>query len=180
MSEGYAVEAGASRAGRRRRAAVTLVVVCLGLFLAFWYAFSYYRASNEEQAAAAARPTCTPYDPKALVPAKVTVNVYNSTDRNGLAAATAKALERQGFVVDAIANDPLKRTVKAPAEVRHGPKGTKQAALVAGTVGKGVVVLKDTRKDAEVDLVVGRSFKALVPLPSPAMPTCSPSPSPTP
>ncbi|HYN30860.1 MAG TPA: LytR C-terminal domain-containing protein [Dermatophilaceae bacterium] len=155
---------------------MTLLVVALALFLAFWYAFSYYRASNEERAAEAARPTCLPYDPKALVPAKVTVNVYNSTDRTGLAASTAKALERQGFVVDAIANDPLDRTVTAPAEVRHGPPGAKQAALVARTVGKGVTVRRDGRKDASVDLVVGTAFRALVPLPTPAMPTCSPTP----
>jgi hypothetical protein len=180
VSEGYAVEAGATRASRRRRAAVTLLVVCLGLFLAFWYAFSYYRASNEERAAAAARPSCMPYDSKALVPGRVTVNVYNSTDRNGLAAATATSLARQGFVVDTVANDPLQRTVTAPAEVRHGPKGTASAALVARTVGKGAVLRLDGRAGAEVDLVLGTGFTALVPLPTPTLPPCPPSPSPTP
>ena len=48
----YIVESGASssRRSRRRRALVTLGLVALMLFFAFWYAYSYYRASGRPAA----------------------------------------------------------------------------------------------------------------------------------
>jgi hypothetical protein len=167
----YVVESGSSRArrARRRRALTTLAVVALMLFFAFWYAYSYYRDSNNPKAAptttctttAAAKPTGKA---TARTPAQVTVNVYNATERNGLAAKTATEIRKRGYKVSTVSNDPLQRTVTIPAEVRYGTSGTASAKLVL-TLVKGAKAVRDSRADASVDLVLGDKFTALTPAP---------------
>ncbi|MDF2144791.1 LytR C-terminal domain-containing protein [Knoellia sp. p5-6-4] len=172
----YIVESGASssRRSRRRRALITLAVVALMLFFAFWYAYSYYRTSSEPTAAPA--PTCATTAPAkagaAPRPAEITVNVYNATDRAGLAAKTAAEVRQRGFDVATITNDPLRRTVTGPAEVRYGKSGTAKAKVVLGLV-KGAKPVRDGRVDGSVDLVLGEKFTALVK--RPAAPAAEPS-----
>lgn len=155
------------------RAGVTILVLLLALFYAFWWAYSYYRDTDPATIAAAA-PTCVPPNPAVAVPEATTVNVYNSTTRNGLAASTAKGLTKEGFLIGKIANDPLGKKLPGVAQIRHGAAGTAQAELVLETVGKGGQVVKDKRKGASVDLVLGKKFTALIPLPTPALPACPP------
>ncbi|MEI2766500.1 MAG: LytR C-terminal domain-containing protein [Dermatophilaceae bacterium] len=173
----YVVESQASaQARRRRRTAITLAVVAVVLAGAFYYAQSYWNRSASTPTSAA---SCTP-TPGAggqLAPGQVTVNVLNATKRSGLAGATAKIVKERGFVVGRIENDPLKKAVPQPAEVRYGPAGEASATLVLGLVA-GAVPLPDTRADASVDLVLGEGFTALaqptapVPAPATATPTC--------
>ena len=167
---------------RRRRSAITLVSVLLLLFFAFWYAYSYYRSATTSTTQTLSTPcaTVTAGQPN---PATTTVNVYNATSRNGLAAATAKEIKARGFTVGKIANDPLHQTVKGPAQVRYGPAGASRAALVRDLIGKGVVMVKDKRTDTSVDLVLGDGFNSLVAAPTPsaaATPTCTTTVTPTP
>ncbi len=163
---------------RRRRAAITLATLALVLFFAFWYAFSYIQASSTPPAAVAA--PCVTISPGSIVPSTTKVNVYNATSRSGLAASTARELQARGFVVGAIANDPKKKKVAGPAEVRYGPAGAKRVALVTALIGKGAVTVKDTRKDASIDLVIGNGFTSLTPAPTtPPTPICTPTQSPT-
>lgn len=158
----YVVESGASARARarRRRALVTLLVVALALFGAFWFAWSYWK--KPATPAAAATPTCTTSKPAAK-PAKV--NVYNATTREGLAASTAATLQRRGYVIGAVANDPLHKTIKGTAEIRYGRSGTTAAAPVLALVTKPVKVV-DGRKDSSVDLVLGNGFAALAAAPT--------------
>ena len=156
VDDDYVVESDISayrRRQRRRRSAITLGVVLLILFGAFWYSYSYYKGSDD----AVATPTTTCTGGK---PVKVTVNVYNATSREGLAGTTAETLKKRGFTVGTIANDPLERTVKGTAEVRYGKAGATQAKVVAATVTKPKLV-KDKRKSKTVDLVLGDGFKSL-------------------
>lgn len=167
----YIVESGtsSSRRRRRRRAAITLFVVAALLFGAFWYAYSYYR---EPPPRASAGPACTPTSsPRSTLPApgKVSVNVYNATDRDGLAAGAAEQLRGRGFRVLTVANDPLHKKVAGPAEVRFGKSG-RPAAQVVQRLVKGATAVKDARTDASVDLVLGRTFTALLPAPVPSTP----------
>lgn len=156
----YVVESGASRGrrARRRRALITLGVVALMLFFAFWYAYSYYRSDPEPKAAATPSCTTTTGAPK---PASITVNVYNATDRNGLAAKTAAEVKKRGFKVKTVANDPLKKQIAGAAEVRYGKAGKASATLVLALV-KGAKAVPDNRTDGSVDLVLGEKFTALV------------------
>lgn len=158
----YEVQTGASpaRRARRRRALITLGVVALLLFFAFWYAYSYIRDSDK---AAVPSPTCTATS-TALTPASVTVNVYNATERAGLAAKTASDVRKRGFTISTIANDPLQKPVAGIAEVRYGASGEAGSKLVLALV-KGARAVKDARTDASVDLVLGTKFTALVPAP---------------
>ena len=149
---------------RRRKSLITLGVILLGLFFAFWWAYSYYRASSEPNRPSGSA-TCRTLAPDEVTPAKVTLNVYNATKRNGLGSATSKLVAARGFVIGTVSNDPMKKAVAAPAEVRFGPAGEKSAALVVALV-PGAVPVKDTRADASVDLVIGDAFKELAPAPT--------------
>ena len=167
----YVVESGASRSrrARRRRALITLGVVTLMLFFAFWYAYSYYQESNRPKAQPT--PTCTATS-TARTPAQVTVNVYNATDRTGLAASTATEVRKRGFKVATVSNDPLQRDVAIAAEVRYGISGIPSAKLVLARV-KGSKAVRDGRTDSSVDLVLGAKFTALTPPPKATTPTKS-------
>ena len=54
-------------------------------------------------------------------PVAVRVNVYNATDRQGLAASIARELRAQGSVA-IVGNDPRHRTVRH-GEIRFGHAG---------------------------------------------------------
>lgn len=166
---------------QQRRTTTTILVVILMLFFAFWYAYSYYRSSTGATSSASAELSCRPFDPKVAAPANTTVNVYNATTKDGLAARTAAELKRRGFTIGEISNDPLKRKVAA-VEVRFGAAGKSRAQLVVPLGGKGTTQLADKRKTATVDLVLGSSFTSLAASPSPkGKPMCpSPSASPSP
>lgn len=174
----YIVESGASasRRARRRRALITLGLVSLMLFFAFWYAYSYYRHSDAHPAAAT--PSCTT-TAAARTPRDVTVNVYNATDRSGLAAKTAGQVRKRGFKVATVANDPLQRKIPGPAEVRYGASAGPDSKLVLALV-KGAKAVRDGRPDASVDLVLGEKFTALAAAPKAPRPTATTTtPSPT-
>ncbi len=159
----YIVESGASssRRARRRRALITITIVALMLFFAFWYAYSYYRASGERTAAPPA--ACpTPTAASAPQPRSITVNVYNATNRTGLAARIATEVRTRGFKVATVANDPLQKTITGPAEVRYGKVAKPSSTVVLGLV-KGARAVQDGRADASVDLVLGEKFTALAP-----------------
>ncbi len=164
--------------GRRRRATITLVSLLLILFFAFWYAFSYYRASVAEPSTDITA-SCVTISPGSIVPSTTHVNVYNSTKRNGLAGRTARELELREFIIDKVANDPKHKKITAPAEIRYGKKGTRRAQLVKAQIGKGAVMVKDKRNNAIIDLVLGTGFKSLAPAPTPS-PGCTVTPSPSP
>jgi len=89
---------------------------------------------------------------------QIKLNVYNSTNRNGLAAATAAELKKRGFMIAKVTNDPLKANLTVAAEVRGAvaPAMRMVAAEVAGAQ-----LHADTRTDGSVDLVLGTGFTAL-------------------
>jgi len=177
-------ESGASihRRRRRRRAAITMTLVALVMLGTFTYAAAYFQGWVGTRAAPkpAASAACQPAAPvKALTPSSVTLNVYNSTDRSGLAASVAKSLRTLGFKVVDVANDPLGRPISGAGEIRHGPTGAAAAALAATRLSGAKLVL-DNRTDSSVDLVLGTTFRALtvppkVAPPKPSKPTPSPS-----
>jgi hypothetical protein len=122
----------------------------------------------------------TTASPKAVVlpnPRQIRVNVYNATKRSGLARATSVELASRAFAIGAVANDPLKKTVAATAEIRYGPAGANGAKVVAAQVPNPVLVV-DARRDTSVDLVIGEGFSALN-TPAQAALLLKPSPSPT-
>jgi hypothetical protein len=186
----YIRESPTWRRRRRRRHQITLVVILALLIGAGVVAAGYYTGrlgtpsddvavrppvSCPPASRRPARPTAT------LSPSRVRVNVYNTTDVNGLAARVAAALRQRSFRVGAVANDPRGTHPTGTAVVRHGSRGTAAARLVASQVPRAALQ-RDRRRGATVDLVLGRGFKALAPVtrpsatPRPA--TCTPAPRP--
>lgn len=162
---------------QQRRTTTTILVVILMLFFAFWYAYSYYRSSTSSATPSSSESSCRPYDPKVATPANTTINVYNATQKDGLAGRTASALRARGFAIGEVSNDPLKRTVKGPAEVRFGPSGKAHAALVVALGGKGTTQVADKRKNTTVDLVLGGTFTSIAPAPQATGKPMCPAPS---
>ncbi len=111
------------RVRRQRQSAIVIAVVLLGLGGAFYYASTYFRDT-------APKPTpCTTAAPVVpLQPADVSLNVYNSTSRRGLAAAVAKTATQRGFKVKAVGNDPVKATITQAAQIRFGSRGSRVGA----------------------------------------------------
>ena len=170
---------GPVRRSRRRTWPALLVAVLLVLALAgagWWL----WQRDADEPVATADRSACpTPSAPPAVVPpAEVKVNVYNATERRGLAAKVATQLRKRGFQVAQVDNDPLERRVTGVAEVRHSEPGAAPARTVVAQVGT-VVAVPDQRTDASVDLVLGAGFRALQPVAAAAA-ALSPTPQPMP
>ncbi len=162
---------------RKRRQLIVLGVVVLGLFFAFWYAWSYYQADTSARAARPPAAECTPFDPKVVTAEQTRVNVYNSSNRTGLAATVARQLKDRDFVIGTVANDPSTRAAPKVAEIRYGTKGTAQAKVLRTAMPKGTTLVKDKRKVVTVDLALGAKFTTLAPVPTTtALPMC-PAPS---
>jgi hypothetical protein len=90
----------------------------------------------------------------------VKVNVYNATATSGLAAKTASALEKRGFQVGHVGNDPAGKPVTGVAVIRYGPHAEMQAQLLQLYV-PGAELVKVGRGGKKVDLVMGQGFTDL-------------------
>jgi hypothetical protein len=116
-----------------------------------------------------------------LVPEQVVVNVYNGGARAGTAAETAAALEKRGFNIGKIMNEPQGRKANVLA-VRGTTAKAPEVLLVAGQLSQKAWVYADNRPDHTVDIVVGKGFTTLNPkvLPSVIVPSnqtvCLPAP----
>ncbi|MFJ1753911.1 LytR C-terminal domain-containing protein [Kitasatospora sp. NPDC088134] len=121
-------------------------------------------AAPEKSPAASAPATGAPAPGSTAVPqpGTVTVNVYNATDKGGLAARTADELKKRGFQIGKVGNAPsaLDKKVPGSAQVVVGPGATGAAALLTTQVA-GATSTEDARTDATVDLVIGDTFTAL-------------------
>lgn len=197
-----------SRHRRRQSPVVAIILVVVGMVVLFGAGYGLSRiiqgtssggdASSSTSGEATSSPTAEPepcvtvtVTPGAGLPsaAQVTTNVYNATDRAGLAAGTAEELQVRGFIIGTVANDPLGTTVTGVAEIRHGPSGESAAQLMAFYL-PGAELVDDGRKDATIDTVLGAAYTeiaaqsaidaALVsPSPSPSGPGCPSAPSAT-
>ena len=131
--------------------------------------------------ARARRPPPTPSTTRSPKPAPkpktITVNVYNSTTRSGLARKTADLLHDRGFIIGNVTNDHAPKPVVGIAEVRYGPKGVAAAHVVAAQV-VGAKLVEDKRTSADVDLAVGAKYKKLA-TPAQVKAALSPSAKPT-
>ena len=174
----YVYESGMSTKRRRqRRTAITLLLTLLFLFGAFWWAWSYIRdGDGSTTATPTASATPTPAttltatciagnDPKA-----VTINVYNATDRSGLARRSADQLAAAGFSVGAVANDPQGQVVEGVLLLRHGAEGAPFAAAFKEYYQPVTELAPVERPGTELDLVLGNAFEDFTAFPT--LPPC--------
>ena len=99
------------------------------------------------------------FDP---LPSEITMNVYNTTFRTGLASTVAKDLKGRGFKIKDVSNDPQKTLQMGTALIRYGEEGDLAAKIVAQHL-PGATLRKDERAGTSVDVVIGNAYTALVP-----------------
>ncbi|HEY7858599.1 MAG TPA: LytR C-terminal domain-containing protein [Candidatus Nanopelagicales bacterium] len=162
MSGSTLSPSGGSGPPRSRGTVIALVVVLALVFFAAGAAVTYLLRGNKNAAALpapAASCVTTSARPGVTLPkpGTVSINVYNATNRSGLARRTATTMTGRGFTVGKVANDPLGKTVTGVAELRHGPTGAQNAALLAYYF-PGATLVSDGRTDASVDVVLGAKF----------------------
>lgn len=150
------------RRRRHRRAVFTLSFVIMLLLATVVYAGSYVQgwvhgASSKTEANAAC---AVAWSPRTLTPRDVTINVYNTTPRAGLAASVAQSLRTQGFHVASSGNDPMGGWVLGVAQIRHGRTGA-PGALLAMRWLPGATAAQDGRTDATVDVVLGTKYTSV-------------------
>ncbi len=117
-------------------------------------------ASTTARASSTKKPAAKPTLGAFPLPRTITVNVYNATTRSGLTLSTSIELAARGFATGKVANDPAKKIIAAPAEIRYGPAGALAAKVVAAQVVGGVMV-PDHRTGGTVDFVLGDGYTAL-------------------
>ncbi|MBO1337331.1 LytR C-terminal domain-containing protein [Streptomyces sp. VRA16 Mangrove soil] len=168
------------RRGRSRTRIVLAVVASVAAIgLIGWGSFQLVDVFTGGDKASAAgpgparctkQPSASPSPGKAAAklpaPAKITVNVLNATTRGGLAKDTADELKKRGFAIGDVGNATKAYDKKVKGiGILLGAKTASDAALpVLGTQLAGAELKTDTRpKPAEVDLIIGTSFKGLTP-----------------
>ncbi|MET3982451.1 LytR C-terminal domain-containing protein [Streptomyces sp. PvR034] len=96
-------------------------------------------------------------------PGQITVNVYNATPRAGLAKAVGDELKKRGFVIGQVGNAPadFDKKVTGAGILLGSPRTDKAVFSVLGAQLAGATPQTDAREGADVDLILGDSFKEL-------------------
>ena len=154
---------------RRRRRTVAAVLAGLLVIGVGAYGLVNLVTAPEQNAAAAA---CKQGSAQALAAreqaksatgangTQFTLNVYNATERQGLAARAAAVLKTRGFVIGQVTNDPLRSKLSVSAQVRGGKASATELREVAAEV-PGAQIQTDSRTDPSIDLVLGTAFNTL-------------------
>ena len=177
--EQAAEEAARRHRWKRIRTSVTLLVLVGVVVGAAWYSWQSV-TENDDPTVLSTNPACAPGAPTAApAPADIQLNVYNATNRQGLASTVARELRDRGFVILDIDNDPLDKTITGTAEIRANASQQAAASLVASLV-PGSAFIGDERSEAVIDLVLGDAFDKLAAADAPAatattaLPSCAP------
>ncbi len=148
---------------RRLRTTITMLLL-LGLVAgATYYAWQIVTepAASEDEPVVTT-PVCAvpvPEDPPP--PESISLNVYNGTDRSGLANQVAREMRDIGFVTLDVANDPLGRSVTGVAEIRAAEQDENVTYVMSQLPGS--VFLADERQDDTIDVVLGQAFERVGP-----------------
>ncbi|MEU2389139.1 LytR C-terminal domain-containing protein [Streptomyces sp. NPDC007369] len=172
-----------SRPRRRRRIVFTVLGAVLGLAVLAYGSLQLIHvfrgdadARGKRGTAAGNCPSGKP-EPGAAAPASaapavvlpkpgdITVNVYNATQRAGLAKAVGDELKKRGFTVGQVGNAPADFDKKVPGTgiLLGSAKTDKAVYSVLGTQIEGDTLQNDAREGADVDLILGDAFTQLSP-----------------
>lgn len=141
-------------------------LVVVGLLAVFALVFVVVALVKDSQSGAGGVQGCPAGWPLADVSLReakdVKINVYNGSDKSGLANAVADDFTNRKFQVKKSGNDPQKRSVDEVAVLRYGPKGVGSAHLLrAYFLNEAVNEYDPKRADDVVDVVLGGSFQQL-------------------
>lgn len=159
---------------RRGRLVAAVVASVAALGLLGWgtlQLIDVFTGGKKGTVAAASRAQCrTKAAPAAQVrtlpkPGDITVNVYNATQRTGLAKDTADALKKRGFKIGTVGNAAAEfdKKVKGTGMLLGPPDARNTSLAVLGAQLSGAEQRTAAgRKGAAVDLVIGDAYKGLV------------------
>ncbi len=148
--------------GTRRRPLPALI--CL-LALTLLTALVWWRVLHRGVSTASTKSPCTSQSTPTVLPqaASVTITVYNTTSRTGLAKTTAKVLGSDGFKVALFANDPAGLPVAGVAEIRYSADQKNGAALLSYYLPRAKLVALDASSDSKLVVALGANFTAVAP-----------------
>ena len=102
-------------------------------------------------------------EPPLPAPSEITLNVYNTTWKEGLATEVAGDLKDRGFKIKSTGNDPQMTFLEDEvAVIRFGPEGQRAAKRLAQQID-GAQLQKDDRTSTKVDLVLGNTWSRVKP-----------------
>ncbi|MEU1480554.1 LytR C-terminal domain-containing protein [Streptomyces sp. NPDC005760] len=164
------------RPRRRGRLVLGVVASVAALSLVGWgtlQLIDVFTGGGDEASAAGAKSDCvkksgaspSPSTAPLPKPNQITVNVLNATARGGLAKKTADELKKRGFKIGDVGNATATYDKKVKGTgILLGPSSALKTSLpVLATQLASAETRTDTRKGAEVDLIIGAAFKTLTP-----------------
>ncbi len=95
-------------------------------------------------------------------PQDTEVNVYNGTNRNGLAAAVTKELAARDFSMLETGTEAQSKPLPYAAMIRYGPTGRVEAHTVALQFIGPVKLVRDKRDDQTVDVLLGEKYTQML------------------
>lgn len=146
-----------ARQRRRHRALAVLVVALIVVLGGFGFALAYWEGWVGETSA---EPTCTPTT-STPPQARFEVNVYNSSGRSGAAGDLSRALRTRGFSLGTVGNDPYKKKLEGPGEIRFGSAGKDLAARYITPLLPDAKLIEDGRTGTTIDVAIGQEMKAV-------------------
>ncbi|MFF0097380.1 LytR C-terminal domain-containing protein [Streptomyces canus] len=160
------------RPRRRGRLVLGVVASVAALSLVGWgtlQLIDVFTGGGDEASAVGSKGDCTtkadasPSAAPLPKPGQITVNVLNATARGGLAKKTADELKKRGFKIGDVGNATATYDKKVKGTgVLLGPSSALKTSLpVLATQLASAETRTDTRKGAEVDLIIGTAFKSL-------------------
>lgn len=176
------------RSRRRRPIWMPILIVLAGIAVLFAVGFGLSRLLNGSSAPAAdavasASAVPLPCETTMVTAAevlprsgKVKVNVWNATDRVGLASDVAKVLKARSFTIKNVDNDPLGKVLEGVGQIRYGVNGRANAELLAFYF-PGAILVQDDRPKKVVDIALGNAFTEIAGEAQIAAAMASPSPS---
>lgn len=99
---------------------------------------------------------CPPQDALPVEFTSVSANVFNATDRSGLAGEVGTSLQSAGILVGVIAN--YGESYEGTALIRTGKTGVTSAYTAAYLLPGATIELDNTRADATIDIILGSEF----------------------
>ncbi len=143
---------------RGLKTALTLVALVALIVVGGMWGWASFTEPFPERAGPRACTDTTIAAGDSLTPEKLLVDVYNASDRVGLAGRTADELRSAGFVVGRTTDAPDGTVVKVAEIWTADPQGP-EAKLLRSYLGKRAKITNAEPLDEGITLVVGPKFK---------------------